>query len=62
MNVEFVAAVDRMRALQKKFFRTRAENRPPDLIRLCKDAERQVDKAIEEFAKPGTFFSAMMED
>ncbi len=62
MNVAFTRSVRLMRDLQKTWFMTKPENRPPDLLRLCKEAENRVDKALEEIEKPGTFFFAMTEE
>jgi hypothetical protein len=49
MNEAFVALVAHMRAIQQEWFKTKPENRPPDLLRQCKEVEGRVDKAIERF-------------
>ncbi len=47
---EFLRIAREMRALQKEWFSTRPENRPPDLIGRAKAAEKRFDRAIEEFS------------
>ena len=42
---EFIAAVEQMRSLQKQYFKSR----DPDILRQCKAAEAEIDKAIQEF-------------
>lgn len=47
----FIRIAREMRALQKQWFGTRPENRPPDLLGKSKAAERRFDEAIEMFAQ-----------
>jgi hypothetical protein len=46
--VEFARQVEAMRKLQREFFRTRAADRPPDLVGRAKACERAVDRALRE--------------
>jgi hypothetical protein len=43
---ELIGLVREMRRLQREFFRTGPRDRPPDLIRRAKDAERAVDAEL----------------
>lgn len=47
MNQGFLTLVERMRDLQKTFFRTRYEDRTPQLLSDCKAAEKAVDEHIK---------------
>lgn len=42
---EFIAAVTKMRSLQKQYFKSR----DPDILKQSKAAEVEVDRAIQEF-------------
>jgi hypothetical protein len=46
----FLRIAREMRALQKEFFATRPEHRPPDLITRARAAEKRFDEALERFS------------
>lgn len=43
--------VDNMRALQKKYFKTR----DPQILKQAKQAEQDIDRVIEQIKKPNLF-------
>lgn len=46
--VELALMVKRMRDCQKEYFRTRQGN----LLAICRDWEKRIDKAVEEILNP----------
>ena len=53
-NLEFVFMVQKMRSLQKTYFKTRDK----DVLLQSKDAERKVDSCINEMLKGIPLFNA----
>jgi hypothetical protein len=46
--IELARQVRTTRLLQKEYFKTPAAERPPDLIKRCKQSERFLDTLVEE--------------